>query len=589
MHALKLTDLRTFNDEKVLTWVVSALAFLFPLVVLTVNRADSVILLLLGAIGVYAFLKYGVRGLKLGRQELLLMAMFAGWYAVIVLCYFTGDKTADGFKLMGRCLRLLFFIPAFIACRQYLKHSRLLFTGLVLAPFLSAGLALWQYFHAYGYIRTSGTAEIIPFGDFALAMGFMASASLFIIEARWKKTCYLLAGASLLAGILASFLSGTRGGWIALPILAIVTIFGLSETSWRRAIKIFFVCFVIILVAVLLTPGTIIQNRIWQMTSNIINYNHYLALLNNGDINRQGCLNDKLFLDNLVRQIKTRNISNLDISVIDDVNNLKKSGFRKTCQSGFVVRAANVSKQKNLTFRIARDPLHEGGSQTIRFIVRGQGKVSLIYGFGNNPVWQEIDSANYHIVSHTEKIKTLAWVDFRLLAGETLYFVAMQSSNGEYIFPFADDSVGGRFEMWRAAWHIFRQYPLLGAGTGSFRKELDRWVRMGDVSPKVLSYDHPHNDYLNALSSWGLLGLLLYLLTMIYPLRIFVRSLLSGEVSRKAAGFAGVIMISGLLIFGLTETMFTHSIVMSWYVTFMAMLMAVIYRHKTTGIPNDPA
>ncbi|HET7921255.1 MAG TPA: O-antigen ligase family protein, partial [Gammaproteobacteria bacterium] len=133
-------------------------------------------------------------------------------------------------------------------------------------------------------------------------------------------------------------------------------------------------------------------------------------------------------------------------------------------------------------------------------------------------------------------------------------------------------------EMWRVAWQIFLHHPLMGAGSGAFMKETARMVETHDISPGITRYDHPHNDYFNAMVSWGVLGLVAYLLVLGLPLKLYIGAVRTGTGDRKAAGFVGIIMISGLLIFGLTETMFTHSIVMSWYVTFTAMLTAIMLR-----------
>lgn len=579
MHGVKISDFRSFDLDKILSWVVSAFALLFPIAVLTVNRADSVILLLLGIIGTYVFLRHGIGRLHLGRQEFLLMGIFLGWYLVIVLCYFVGDRTDVGFKLLGRNLRLLFFIPAFIACRRYLRDTRFLWFGLALAPFGSLLYALWQFNLAHGDIRASGAVEVIPFGDLAIAMGFMALASFYVTRRPRRTWQYLLAGAALIAGTLTSILSGTRGGWIALPVLIVIAILVLSENSRKRAIKILIALFVLAILAISLSPASLISDRIGDAISNFSNYRGYLQLIKSGDIARHGCLNEKYFLENVVRQIDELHVSHLNAEVVNDSENLARAGFGTKCQSGYVIQVTDKNQNDNLMFRLRRIVPDPEGSQTVRFIVRGTGRVAIIYGYSKGMDWTPIDTDQYKLVEHTQDIKELSWPVFWVQAGSPFYFVPVQSITGEYVFPFVSSSVGERLEMWRAAWHIFLQHPLLGAGTGSFLDEVAKRVRSGDIFLQVLTYDHPHDDYLNALSSQGLVGLVFYLLSMGYPLILYGGALRSSFRYKQAAGFAGVITVSGLLVFGLTETMFTHSIVMSWYVVFTAMLMAVIFRY----------
>lgn len=575
--------LRHFDMDNALGWLTSACVFLFPILVLTVNHADSAILLLLGGIGCYVVGRHGVMKLSLSRQETCLLLVFLCWYAIVVLCYFAGDKTDTGFKLLGRNLRLLFFLPAFIACRRYLRDPRLLWMGLALAPFGALLYGFWQFVLASGNIRTSGAVEAIPFGDLSLDMGFMALASLYVIERPRRAWQIAVAAAALIAGMLTSILSGTRGGWIALPILSLVTILVLSENSKRRGIKISLLWGLLVLFALILSPGALVKNRVDDVVSNLSKYRGYLNLIEKGDITRRGCLNEKLFLDNLARQLSNLHIPNLDVAVVNDGRNLVLAGVRAECQSGYVIRVTNENQADNLMFRMQRAVPNPQGIQTAQFIVRGKGRVTVIYGKGKDVEWTYFDNTNYRGVEHTQDIKELSWPDFWIPAGSSVYFVPKQNYAGEYVFPFVSNSIGERLEMWRAAWHIFKQHPMMGAGTGSFLEEVDNRVRTGgDVFLQIITYDHPHNDYLNALSSQGLLGLALYMLSMGYPLVLYVGALRSENRIKKAAGFSGIILVSGLLVFGLTETMFTHSIVMSWYVTFTAMFMAILFRSMSS-------
>ncbi|HEX5339582.1 MAG TPA: O-antigen ligase family protein [Gammaproteobacteria bacterium] len=573
---MNIPNLRQFDMERTLCWVVSACAFLFPLTVLSVNRADSAILLLLGAIGLYVFLRFGVRTLALSRRELLLMGIFLGWYAVIVLCYFAGDTTYIGFKMLGRNLRLLFFVPAFLACRRYLVNGELIFKGLVLAPFGIVALGLWQFMHADGHIRASGFVDAIPFGDLSMAMAFMAPAILLMTQKRRTAWCYLLVGTALSAGIGASILSGSRGGWIALPLMLTVTVTVLSNRSRKRALKVFLLSAAFVLLAWRVAPQEIIKNRIDNALSDINNYYNYVQLIERNDVRRIGCLNDQLFLKLLTQKLQIKYGNYLKFNVMQDENNIKKSGFLSLCQSGSVIRVANSNKLENKFFAIPRSVIRTVGAQNVEFFIKGKGLVSVVHS--KNSTWRQFDNPDYKLVTKIQDTSSLAWPVFSIQKGGEFYFVPVQKKMGEYVFPFANDSVGQRLEMWRAAWHIFKQHILMGAGTGSFLDEVGKRVRAGDVSPAIISYDHPHNDYMNVLSSQGTFGFLAFLLALGYPLSLFVSSLRSKNKEVKAAGFSGVIMISGLLIFGLTETMFTHSIVMSWYVTFTAMFAAIIFR-----------
>lgn len=87
-----------------------------------------------------------------------------------------------------------------------------------------------------------------------------------------------------------------------------------------------------------------------------------------------------------------------------------------------------------------------------------------------------------------------------------------------------DTSIGLRFSFWRNSWHLFKQAPILGHGTGSFETI---YAKMDGVTatPGVPLAD-PHNEYVLIATQWGLLGLLIYLTwfaVMYYEARALTR------------------------------------------------------------------
>ena len=66
-------------------------------------------------------------------------------------------------------------------------------------------------------------------------------------------------------------------------------------------------------------------------------------------------------------------------------------------------------------------------------------------------------------------------------------------------------SVGQRLFFWEHSWHIFRQTPVLGVGTGGF--EAAYAERNHRYSPHMPTTDNPHNQYILASVQLGLVGL----------------------------------------------------------------------------------
>lgn len=75
-------------------------------------------------------------------------------------------------------------------------------------------------------------------------------------------------------------------------------------------------------------------------------------------------------------------------------------------------------------------------------------------------------------------------------------FASLVLNSGEVTRPF----------MWRGAWDLFRDAPLVGTGAGSYNVLFERHRREGFRDEPLWA----HNEYLNTLSDYGALGFLLF-------------------------------------------------------------------------------
>ncbi|MFI5150592.1 MAG: O-antigen ligase family protein [Bacteroidia bacterium] len=76
-----------------------------------------------------------------------------------------------------------------------------------------------------------------------------------------------------------------------------------------------------------------------------------------------------------------------------------------------------------------------------------------------------------------------------------------------------------RFEFWKTGWHIFRNNWVTGVGTGDVKQAFMKQYR-ADRSQLTERWQlRGHNQYLAIAVAFGLPGLLLFLLSLIYPLR----------------------------------------------------------------------
>jgi O-antigen ligase len=79
-------------------------------------------------------------------------------------------------------------------------------------------------------------------------------------------------------------------------------------------------------------------------------------------------------------------------------------------------------------------------------------------------------------------------------------------------------SIAQRFVYWNIAWDIFKTAPVMGIGTGDVADAFNSYYL---ANPNLLQqqYQHrAHNQWLTILLTFGILGLILFMLVVFYPL-----------------------------------------------------------------------
>jgi O-antigen ligase len=200
-----------------LAWTASLL-FLFPLLGLVTGFGIGLVsfLFLGGALYLrrrsWAALRASWPEVRWVVLAFLAQLVFAAWVMV--------DRGISA-ATVEKPARMLFAVSAMLVVQASGAGTRGLWWGTTGGALAAFGYAAWQRL-ALGVYRPGGMMNPITFGDLALCLALMALASAF--DARSRNRAWL-AAAGALAGLAASLLSGSRGGWIALP-LAMVLLLG---------------------------------------------------------------------------------------------------------------------------------------------------------------------------------------------------------------------------------------------------------------------------------------------------------------------------------------------------------------------------
>jgi ADP-heptose:LPS heptosyltransferase/O-antigen ligase len=109
-----------------------------------------------------------------------------------------------------------------IGVMYYLRpRNRYFWLGLCVTTLLAAVVATWQVLSGQMQQAIGFTHHDIAFGDLAMVSGLMAACGLSAFRDRRLTRVQWLPGLALLGGVLAWLLSGSRGGWMALPLVLI--------------------------------------------------------------------------------------------------------------------------------------------------------------------------------------------------------------------------------------------------------------------------------------------------------------------------------------------------------------------------------
>lgn len=104
---------------------------------------------------------------------------------------------------------------------------------------------------------------------------------------------------------------------------------------------------------------------------------------------------------------------------------------------------------------------------------------------------------------------------FIVLASSAIYFIVptiqtrLNSITNEESAYKKDNNIstsgGVRLHYWAKSWQLFKQSPIIGNGSGSFRQSM---ITNNDPLAS-LGHRHTHNEYLTQLSQYGVIGFLL--------------------------------------------------------------------------------
>jgi len=555
----------------------------------SVPYTDSVGLFGLTLLGIgWGFRDGFVRGLT--RGERLLLAVFFLVPAAALASDEMARFTRPAFRFAGRDLRFLLAVAAYGALRRLRPRPRALGALLASSAFLSLAVGLVEV-TAGGAPRAAGaTGVAIVFGDLAVLSGFAGAAGLLLDRDRGApgRGVVLLALLSVGAGLAASILADARGAWLGFVVLFPLFLFALGRPGrlFRRLVGWGLVALVL---AGALSAGFVLKSglspgtRLVHVIRDLGREERYLRF---GERTTKRWALSPCFASPRGLRWMLRAVRILPVQRGDKgwIRVTRTEGLPAACRrAGGAVLALSVPYGKDVTTFLLPTALLWSGVHTAALWARGRLVVRTCSRCRPHP----ISARRFRDVVVRGRFIRSGALHLVLRPGERAWIVPVQSRPGEFSTAPLRNSVDERFEMWRAAWRMARRHPWWGVGFGGYASAAARLARAGRAPPFVAAYEHPHNDLLDALASGGIVGLVVLLLLYGVPLALFVRAARDPAPSVRAAASMGLLVVVGFFVFGLTEAMFVHSLVIGWYALTVGAVAAAITTARARADGRD--
>ncbi len=153
-----------------------------------------------------------------------------------------------------------------VALRAFTPAPRMLWLAVSCGAVGAGSIAVYERL-VLGKARANNSMNAIPFGNLSLLLGGLALlGALWLVRHREVRHPVLLAGALLagMAGMLGSLLSGTRGGWVAAPLLLLLVYRAARPLVPHRALHGLAAAIAALLLVVALLPQSGVVNRVQQ-------------------------------------------------------------------------------------------------------------------------------------------------------------------------------------------------------------------------------------------------------------------------------------------------------------------------------------
>ena len=178
---------------------------------------------------------------SLSRQDLLITSAFLIYFmSTTFFIYLYGWNTRD----LDRPSRFLLVAPVLFLLLHVDGYRKLLWAGATWGAIFASVVALYERYYL-GLPRAMGAEYPIMFGDTSILLGFISAVAALYFFSKRQYCLLTLAILGFIAGSLGSILSGSRGGWVGIPIILVFMLWHSRDLLGKRVVLgVFGLCLV---------------------------------------------------------------------------------------------------------------------------------------------------------------------------------------------------------------------------------------------------------------------------------------------------------------------------------------------------------
>ncbi|MGL4204669.1 MAG: O-antigen ligase family protein [Aeromonadaceae bacterium] len=182
-------------------------------------------------------------------------------------------------------------------------------------------------------------------------------------------------------------------------------------------------------------------------------------------------------------------------------------------------------------------------------------------------------------------LSTLPQFGVALRLAEAKQDMALYLSDGNQ-----NTSLGYRLQFWRSAWHSFVEKPLLGWGPKSIRHSQEQQYKAGELSQAAFAFNsHAHNQYLDQMAKYGLVGLGCLLALFFVPLTLARRLLKQqGNARCYTLAAAAIIHVLATMDYCLSQAFLNHNSGIIFYPFLMVLLLLAAEAEQSRPATEKP-